>query len=171
MIRVDQQQLLTVISDKLQRAGLTAPHAGAVAESLVHADKRGVHSHGSLRTEYYVERLCKGGINTRPEFTITHELPSVITFDGDNGVGHFVAKQAMTRGIEIAQQQGIWLSVSAGSATVVRCHSSLNKLLEQGWWRYHSASQILWLFPMVELNPTMVLTRSPLRHLGKVMTT
>lgn len=107
MIRVDQQQLLTTIRHKLQRAGLTTFHAAAVAESLVHADKRGVHSHGSLRTEYYVERLCKGGINTAPEFTITHDLPSVITFDGDNGVGHFVAKEAMTRGIEIAKQQGI----------------------------------------------------------------
>ena len=107
MLRVDQQQLLTMISNKLQRAGLTSLHAGAVAESLVHADKRGVHSHGALRTEYYVERLCKGGINTAPKFTITHDLPSVITFDGDNGAGHFVAREAMTRGIEIAQQQGI----------------------------------------------------------------
>ncbi len=107
MIRVDPQQLLTLISDKLQRAGLQVLHAETVAASLVHADKRGVHSHGALRTEYYVERICKGGINTTPEFTVRHELPSVMIFDGDNGPGHFAAQQAMERGIEIAQQQGL----------------------------------------------------------------
>ena len=41
-----------------------------VADVLVHADARGVHSHGAMRVEYYAERIAKGGLNANPEFQI-----------------------------------------------------------------------------------------------------
>ena len=31
-----------------------------VADVLAHADARGYHSHGAMRTEYYAERIAKG---------------------------------------------------------------------------------------------------------------
>ncbi|MFP3489953.1 Ldh family oxidoreductase, partial [Staphylococcus sp. SIMBA_130] len=67
-MRVTRDELKNLIKNKLNKAGLTAEHADGVADVLVHADARGVHSHGAMRVEYYAERIAKGGINTNPDF-------------------------------------------------------------------------------------------------------
>ena len=68
-LRVSRQELKDLITNKLHKAGLTQEHAEGVAEVLVHADIRGIHSHGAMRVEYYAERIVKGGLNTDPSFT------------------------------------------------------------------------------------------------------
>lgn len=96
-----------LIKTKLHKAGLTEDHAEGVADVLVHADARGVHSHGAMRVEYYAERIAKGGINTSPIFTFEKTGPCSATFDGDNGVGHVVADLAMNEAIKMAKETGI----------------------------------------------------------------
>lgn len=51
----------------LERAGARPGDAAVVAEGLVAADLRGVHSHGALRIGVYVDRLRAGSINPRAE--------------------------------------------------------------------------------------------------------
>ena len=46
-MRLSKEQLKDLIVKKLHKAGLTEDHASGVADVLVHADARGVHSHGS----------------------------------------------------------------------------------------------------------------------------
>lgn len=65
-MRVTKEKLKELIANKLHKAGLTQEHAEGVADVLVHADARGVHSHGAMRVEYYAERIAKGGINCNP---------------------------------------------------------------------------------------------------------
>ena len=98
---------MDLIKTKLHKAGLTEDHAEGVADVLVHADARGVHSHGAMRVEYYAERIAKGGINTSPIFTFEKTGPCSATFDGDNGVGHVVADLAMNEAIKMAKETGI----------------------------------------------------------------
>jgi LDH2 family malate/lactate/ureidoglycolate dehydrogenase len=52
------------------KAGLKREHAATVAEVLVYADARGIHSHGAVRVEYYAERISKGGTNRNPHFVL-----------------------------------------------------------------------------------------------------
>lgn len=106
-MRVKEEELKQLIKDKLNRAGLTEEHATGVADVLVHADARGVHSHGAMRVEYYSERIAKGGTNNNPNFTFEKTGPSTGLFDGDNGAGHVAAKEAMDESIKIAKENGI----------------------------------------------------------------
>lgn len=57
---VAYHQLKELVGKKLTKAGLRQDHATVVADVLVHADLRGVSSHGVLRTEHYVKRLTEG---------------------------------------------------------------------------------------------------------------
>lgn len=108
---VSKQQLHQLIKNKLHQAGLSEPHANTVADVLVHADAKGIHSHGAVRVEYYAERINKGGTNTAPDFTYTETGPCSAIFDGDNGAGHVAAKEAMERAIKMAQEKGLPLLV------------------------------------------------------------
>lgn len=106
-MKVTAKELETLISNKLTKAGLTEEHAQVVADVLVHADARGYHSHGAMRVEYYAERIAKGGINASPEIKFEKTGPVTAVFEGDNGVGHYMAKKAMEEAITIAKENGI----------------------------------------------------------------
>ncbi len=106
-MRIKKEELYKLIKNKLQKAGLIEEHAGIVAEVLVHADLRGIHSHGAMRVEYYAERIYKGGTNKNPNFTFEKTGPCSAIFDGDNGAGHVAAKLAMDNGILMAKESGI----------------------------------------------------------------
>jgi ureidoglycolate dehydrogenase (NAD+) len=104
---VKKEKLHDLIKNKLHKAGMSVEQADDVADVLVFADARGVHSHGAIRVEYYCERILRGGINTKPVFTIEKTGPSTAVFDGDNGTGHVAAKQAMKEAILIAKKTGV----------------------------------------------------------------
>lgn len=106
-MRLTIEALHDLIKKKLQKAGLSEEHASGVADVLVHADARGLHSHGAMRVEYYAERIAKGGINVDPNFVFEKTGPASAIFDGDNGVGHVAAKASMDKAVEMAKEQGI----------------------------------------------------------------
>lgn len=60
IIKTDETELHELIQKKLEKAGLSSKHASGVADLLVFADARGIHSHGAVRVEYYAERIAKG---------------------------------------------------------------------------------------------------------------
>lgn len=106
-MKLSKEKLHDLIKTKLNRAGLMESHASGVADVLVHADLRGVHSHGAMRVEYYAERIAKGGINANPEFQFEKTGPASGLFDGDNGAGHVAAKEAMDEAIVLARENGV----------------------------------------------------------------
>ncbi|MEW9104677.1 ureidoglycolate dehydrogenase [Paenibacillus sp.] len=106
-MKVTKQNLHQLICTKLTRAGLSASHADVVADVLVHADVRGVHSHGAMRVEYYAERISKGGTNVSPNFTFEKTGPCSAVLDGDNGAGHVAARQAMEHAVNMAKENGV----------------------------------------------------------------
>lgn len=106
-MRIAKQDLKELMKRKLAKAGLKEEHADIVADVLVHADMRGIHSHGAMRVEYYAERISKGGTNHNPNFQFTKTGPCSAVFDGDNGAGHVVAKLAMDEAIKMAKEMGI----------------------------------------------------------------
>ncbi|MGP4105877.1 ureidoglycolate dehydrogenase [Virgibacillus sp. L01] len=106
-MKVTVQELETLISNKLIKAGLNEEHANVVTDVLVHADARGYHSHGAMRVEYYAERIAKGGINNDPAIQFEKTGPSTALFEGDNGVGHYMAKKAMEEAVAVAKENGV----------------------------------------------------------------
>lgn len=106
-MRIDKNKLHTILSNKLHKAGLPLDHANIVSDVLVHADLRGIHSHGAVRAEYYCERIAKGGTNCNPNFVFERTGPCSAVFDGDNAAGHVVAKIGMDHAIELANENGV----------------------------------------------------------------
>src|SRR6476659_3266202 len=106
-MRVREPVLHDLARLKLTAAGLSGEHASIVADVLVFADAYGIHSHGVMRVEYYAERISKGGINTRPNFSVEKTGPCTALFHGDNGAGHVAAKLAMDEATEIARDNGV----------------------------------------------------------------
>lgn len=79
----------------LQHHGLPQGHAEIVAESLLHANLRGVDSHGITRLPIYVQRLELGLVEPNPEIRVQADRGASFAVDGGNGMGAVVAMQAM----------------------------------------------------------------------------
>ena len=89
--------------------------AGFVAQTLVEADLRGIHSHGSMRLGRYVKELSAGITNPTPNIRLLDEGPAYARIDGDGGLGQLVSRFAMNHCIAKAK--------SVGSATATACRS------------------------------------------------
>ena len=102
--KIDLQDL---IQKKLNNAGLKSEDAEEVARHLTYADTRGIHSHGSVRVEYYAERIAKGGTTIEPNFSFEKTGASTGIFHADNAIGHVAARKALDYAIEMAKETGV----------------------------------------------------------------
>jgi LDH2 family malate/lactate/ureidoglycolate dehydrogenase len=105
----DLNDFCKVILGKLD---LPVDEAGIVADCLVEADLRGVHSHGMIRFPVYVSRLQSGVFNPRPNIRVVRETRTTASVNGDNGMGQLVSLRAMELAIEKAKDGDCtWVSV------------------------------------------------------------
>lgn len=91
----------------LEAAGVPASEATTTAGAIVASDCWGIGSHGLMRLPFYLARLQAGGINPRAEMKIVTDLPSLVIFDGDNGLGHWQLQKAAEVASERAKINGI----------------------------------------------------------------
>jgi LDH2 family malate/lactate/ureidoglycolate dehydrogenase len=105
--RVPHANLKKVVGEIFVRCGMSADDADLVAETLVHADLRGIHSHGVLRVQEYVEKLTTGGINPtgRPGVASIHG--GAIVVDACNSMGQIGGTYAMREAVKIASSTGV----------------------------------------------------------------
>lgn len=94
-------------TEVLVRAGADPADAAVVAEALVTADLRGVHSHGVVRAGVYAARLRAGSFNPRARLRIVHDRGAVMTLDAQDGLGIVMAAQAMDLAIARAVDYGV----------------------------------------------------------------
>lgn len=130
-VLLQEQELQDLIKDKLMAAGLPEVQSEETAKHLTYADMCGVHSHGSVRVEYYAERISKGGITLDPELKFEKTGESTGMYYGDNAQGQYVANLALEPAIKMAKETGI------GAVGVAHCgHTGtlsyyLRKIAEQ----------------------------------------
>ncbi len=104
---VSPETLHAFVTELFARAGMPAEDAGFYAWSLVQTNLWGIDSHGVLRTKVYVERVCKGAVNPRPNIRKERGALAFEVLNGDDGAGPVVAKAAMERAIFLAGQFGV----------------------------------------------------------------
>ena len=105
-MKVSRETLHQLIANKLNAAGLTHNHADIIADVLVYADARGIHSHGAVRVEYYAERISKGGTNRHPTFSFEKTGPCSGILHADNAAGQVAAKMGMD--IRLVAPKAFW---------------------------------------------------------------
>jgi LDH2 family malate/lactate/ureidoglycolate dehydrogenase len=90
-----------------EQVGVPAADAALVADTLVEADLRGVHSHGVWWVKSYTERLRRGGTKPRPQLAVIRETPAMVLLDADGALGQVASARAMQLAIEKAKQGGV----------------------------------------------------------------
>lgn len=79
----------------LQTAGASAAAAGATADCLVDASRRGLDSHGVVFLSFYLPRLRAGTTKGDAEPVVEIDLPALALVDGRDGLGAYVGRFAM----------------------------------------------------------------------------
>jgi len=98
---INVDRLSALASAILGAAGVPKPDARIVADSLVDADLRGIHSHGVSRLRIYVERLRAGGNRPAGELVLVSDAPSLAVLDAND----ILAQVASARAVELAAEK------------------------------------------------------------------
>jgi LDH2 family malate/lactate/ureidoglycolate dehydrogenase len=113
--RISHVELLDLVRAVFERCGMSPPDAHLLADSLVQADLRGVHSHGVLRVPEYVEKLTAGGVDPRGRPSVARDAGACVVVDGGNAMGQVAADFAMRTAIQRADEHGIAAVAVRGS--------------------------------------------------------
>ena len=100
----DERKLIVYVLSKL---GANQKECSIQADVLTEADLRGHHSHGLQRLPVLAARIKKRliRVNVEPEYIWTAD--SVLSVDGKDGLGPFVAETALERAKSALGQRGI----------------------------------------------------------------
>jgi (2R)-3-sulfolactate dehydrogenase (NADP+) len=107
MAKVNLGSQLQRAQSLLERAGLSSDLAATSARAIVASDRWGIGSHGLMRLPFYLERLQAGGINPSAQLRSVTDLPSLVIYDGENGLGHWQIHKAAEVATERAVVNGI----------------------------------------------------------------
>jgi LDH2 family malate/lactate/ureidoglycolate dehydrogenase len=116
----------------LLAAGVPAHKAAIVAASLVAANLRGVDSHGIQLLTFYVDQLLAGEMDPHAEGRVTSESGSCLLFDGQNGIGQWIAETCCGHATRIAGQHGVALVTARESNHFGACAWWAEKMREAG---------------------------------------
>jgi len=105
---VEFEILENFMKQVLQKSGIPSADAEIISDVLIESDKRGIDSHGIGRLKpIYIDRLDEGVMNPVTKVDIIKETATTAVLDGNNGLGHVVAKQAMQMAIDKAKEHGM----------------------------------------------------------------
>src|SRR6266545_1011441 len=118
----------------LTAAGVAAHKASIVAESLVASNLRGVDSHGIQLLSFYVEQILAGDLDAAADGRVISEDGCCLLYDGQNGVGQWIAEVSTGHAVRIARERGMAMVVARES----------NHFGAAAWWaqKMRAAGQI-----------------------------
>jgi len=90
----------------LRSAGASEEAATATARSLVHANRRGLDSHGVVFLSFFLPRLRAGTTKGEAHPEIVVDLPALALVDGHDALGPYVAGFAIGLCCDKAQRNG-----------------------------------------------------------------
>jgi len=113
--RISAETLQGLLRAIFQRCGMSSEDAGLLADTLVVADLRGVHSHGVMRVPDYVKKLKGGGVNPTGRPRVVKDAVAALVVDGDNSMGQIGATFAMRQAIERTRTTNLAAAAVRGS--------------------------------------------------------
>lgn len=97
-------ELSAFIAQLFVAAGLAASPAERVAAGLVDADLDGLHSHGVMLADMYIERLRHGSVSHAEAATVVSDRDGAVVLDAGHALGHLTGTQAMAIAIDRARR-------------------------------------------------------------------
>ena len=108
-------ELSRFTSDILTACGVPRERSEIAAACLVSANLRGVDSHGIQLLPFYVDQMLAGEMDPRTDGRVISESGSCLLFDGQNGLGQWIAETCCEHAIRMARNTGVGLVVARES--------------------------------------------------------
>jgi L-lactate dehydrogenase len=116
----------------LERAGLDADKAGAVADVLIEGDLLGHDTHGLQLLPSYLKELESGGMRKTGLQRVLRDKPAALTWDGRRLPGPWLVCEAIAAAIPRARELGT-CSVAIGHSHHIACLAAyLQRVTDQG---------------------------------------
>ncbi|PZE19681.1 Ldh family oxidoreductase [Paenibacillus xerothermodurans] len=145
-IRVSPEHLTAFCTEVLIAAGIPDNDALLIADSLVHANLTGVHSHGVSKLNDYLLRLDQNLVTKETNITVVRESATTALLDAGNGWGQVVSQRAVDIAVEKAKQYGSsWVGVR-----------NSNHYGTAAYWTAKIAAQGMIGISMTNTSPVMV---------------
>ncbi|MFI5287663.1 MAG: Ldh family oxidoreductase, partial [Candidatus Dormibacteria bacterium] len=106
-VLVEADALASFVEQVFATIGVRGDDAALLAEILVTADLRGVHTHGVSFLPRYVERITSHQIDPVGVPRVIGDDGAVILVDANNAMGHLAAAFAMREAIGRARSLGV----------------------------------------------------------------
>jgi LDH2 family malate/lactate/ureidoglycolate dehydrogenase len=124
---------LTRFSESILLAAGVPPHKAAIAAaSLVAANLRGVDSHGIQLLTFYIDQILAGELDPNTDGREISETGACLLFDGQNGLGQWIAETCCGHAVRIAQQHGVGLVIARESNHFGACAWWAEKMRDAG---------------------------------------
>ncbi|MEM6850050.1 MAG: Ldh family oxidoreductase, partial [Pseudomonadota bacterium] len=105
-LRVHPGAMADLVAKIMAAGGCNDAEATATGEHLIGANLTGHDSHGLVRVPRYHGWLKDGTLNGHTALRTIADLGQLIQFDGDRGIGQYLAREATLVGIERARTNG-----------------------------------------------------------------
>jgi LDH2 family malate/lactate/ureidoglycolate dehydrogenase len=96
-------RLASLVAELFAAVGVPKTAACQVAADLVDADLAGLHSHGVMLVDMYIERLQKSSVSTRGAAVTVSDRDGAVVLDAGHGLGQITSRQAMAIAIDKAR--------------------------------------------------------------------
>ncbi len=110
-MKLSYETIFNAVVELLTRTGVADDVARTVAESLVRANARGIHSHGVKYLKMITARINAGQMEIADNPAVVEVSRANALVDGKNGIGQVAAALAMQQSIESARAYGIAMTL------------------------------------------------------------
>ncbi len=101
------ETLTRFMRDVFVHLGVPEADAAICTEVLITSDLRGIESHGVGRLKMYYDRIKQGILSPVTTIEVVTDTPTTAVFDGHDGMGHVIGRQAMETAIKKAKDYGL----------------------------------------------------------------
>lgn len=133
---ISYEALTQFACEVLSTTEMSKEDAKILAENLVEADLRGVHTHGMNIFPRYVRSFQQGIINPAPNTSVIRNEYAVSVVDADNGIGHVATQLATNIAAENAEKYGIGMATVTNSNHFGAAAYYATRLAERGMIGY-----------------------------------
>jgi L-2-hydroxycarboxylate dehydrogenase (NAD+) len=131
IVHVDYRELERFMREGFISLGVPAEDAALCARVLIESDLRGVESHGIGRFKMYVDRIHDGILYPVTKKTVVKETDNTAVIDGNHGMGHVIAHQAMEMAISKAKKSNVGIVAVRNSTHFGICGYYPSMAIEQ----------------------------------------
>jgi len=107
IVFIDVDMLKDFMKDVFIKLEVPKKDAKIIADVLITSDLRGIESHGIQRCKMYYDRIKAGIYNPKTKISIVRNDTTTAVIDGNCGMGHVIAYNAMKLAIDKAKKYGL----------------------------------------------------------------